>query len=146
MFLCTPNTAFPGTHLIDPATPIRILVVDDEPLVADTMSMLLKRLGFDATGMTDPSAALERVEAAPDEFDLLLTDQMMPAMTGDVLARRVIGLRPDLPVVIMTGFSFDVTPENAHEIGVAAVLHKPLSPEQLKSAIRAALAPTPPTR
>lgn len=118
----------------------RILVIDDEAIVADTTAMLLCRFGYDAEGMTDPVAALERVRAAPADVDLILTDQTMPAITGDMLARRITAVRPDLPVLIMTGFSYHVSPELAREIGVHAVLFKPIAPPELRAAIDGALA------
>jgi two-component system cell cycle sensor histidine kinase/response regulator CckA len=121
------------------AAVIRILVIDDEAIVADTTAMLLCRLGYRAEGMTDPVAALERVRAAPHDVDLILTDQTMPSITGDLLARRVNAVRPDLPVLIMTGFSYRVSPELAREIGVRAVLYKPITPADLRSAIDDAL-------
>ena len=121
------------------AAAIRILVIDDEPIVADTTAMLLCRFGYAAEGMTDPIAALERVRAAPDDVDLILTDQTMPGITGDMIARRINAVRPGLPVLIMTGFSYRVSPEIAREIGVRAVLYKPVSPNELRGAIDAAL-------
>jgi two-component system cell cycle sensor histidine kinase/response regulator CckA len=121
------------------AAAIRILVIDDEPIVADTTAMLLCRFGYAAEGMTDPVAALERVRAAPNDVDLILTDQTMPGITGDMLARRINAVRPELPVVIMTGFSYRVSPETAREIGVRAVLYKPVAPNDLHGAIDRAL-------
>ena len=117
----------------------RILVIDDEPIVADTMALLLCRFGYAAEGMTDPVAALERVRAAPNDVDLVLTDQTMPGITGDMLARRVNAVRPELPVVIMTGFSYRLSPETARECGVRAVLFKPIAPNDLRGAIDSAL-------
>lgn len=117
------------------AGPVRILVVDDEPFVAESTASVLCSLGYSAEGMTDPVAALERVRSAPSDVDLLLTDQMMPGVTGDLLARRVHAVRPDLPVLIMTGFSYSLRPERAAEVGVSAVLFKPIPPQDLRMAI-----------
>jgi two-component system cell cycle sensor histidine kinase/response regulator CckA len=123
----------------DTHEPARILVVDDEPFVAETTALLLRRLGYDAIGIQDPIAALDRIRAEPEGVDLLLTDQMMPGVTGDILARRARGVRPDLPVVIMTGFSYTLNPDRAEQAGVAAVLMKPVAPEVLRNTIDAAL-------
>jgi CheY-like chemotaxis protein len=118
---------------------VRVLIVDDEPLIVQTLSLLLRRLGYDAAGETSSVRALERVRSAPDALDLLLTDQMMPDMTGDVLAQQVRAVRPDLPILIMTGYSNIASPERAAELGIAAVLHKPLGAPELRAAIDRAI-------
>jgi CheY-like chemotaxis protein len=118
---------------------VRVLIVDDEPLIVQTLALLLRRLGYNASGETSSVRALERVRSAPDAVDVLLTDQMMPEMTGDVLAQQVRAIRPDLPIVIMTGYSAIASPERADELGISAVLHKPLGAPELRAAIANAI-------
>ena len=86
----------------------RLLVVDDEPVIARVVSEQLRRLGYQVTAVTDPEEALELVAEDPDDFDLLLTDLQMPRMDGVELAARVGRLRPQLPVVLSTGNRWSV--------------------------------------
>ncbi|MBG0775305.1 MAG: PAS domain S-box protein [Desulfovibrionaceae bacterium] len=116
-----------------------ILVVDDESLLIQMIRDLLGGLGYAVTAFDDPEVALFSFRARPDAFDLLLTDQTMPRMTGAELVRTVRALRADLPVVLMTGYTDALTPETAHDLGVAAFITKPVVETRLAAAIRAAL-------
>jgi PAS domain S-box-containing protein len=82
----------------------RILFVDDEPLQAELVEKGLGRLGYSVTTMTDSLEALSLLEKSPDDFDLLITDMTMPNMTGDLLAKRVMMIRKELPIIICTGY------------------------------------------
>ena len=78
-------------------------------------------------------------KAMPDKFDLVISDMTMPQMTGDMLARELIKIRPDLPVIICTGFSENITKEKAATMGIKAFLMKPLRKEELAHTIREVL-------
>jgi signal transduction histidine kinase/ActR/RegA family two-component response regulator len=117
----------------------RILLVDDEPMVLGACEALLKRMGYRVTAVPDPVAALTRLRATPDEFDLLFTDQSMPGMNGVALARASRSLRPDLPIVLTTGFLDEATRAALADAGVANVLAKPYQPADLGAIVRAAL-------
>ena len=117
----------------------KILVVDDEPQVLKLHSSLLDSLGYTVTSMVNSLEALQLFEEKTEDFDLLLTDMTMPGMTGDVLAQKCLSLKPDLPVVIVTGFSERITEEKAEEMGIKALLLKPVTKPQMANAIRSAL-------
>lgn len=110
----------------------RILLVDDEPAVARAITRLLQSLGHTVTVEHDPRAAIARLRAAPDAFDVFITDQTMPGMTGDMLARAAMDIRPDLPVVLCSGFSEHYQLEDATRDGVRAFLTKPIDRNALR--------------
>jgi PAS domain S-box-containing protein len=119
-----------------------VLVVDDEPAIALMLQQTLTRLDYAAEFATDPAAALALVRAEPTRFRLVLSDQTMPGMTGLILANHLREIRPDLPVMLMTGFSMSLTPERLTQAGVRHVLSKPLTVQQLGAAVHAALHPS----
>ncbi len=103
-----------------------VMVVDDEPALVALAEETLAALGYEGVGCRDPREALSLMRESPDRFDAMLTDQIMPGMTGTELARQMRELRPDLPVLLTTGFGGDNLERLAAEAGVAAILHKPL--------------------
>ncbi len=113
----------------------RILVVDDEPQNVRFMTDLLRSQGHDIRGVCDSQEALDLFEAAPADFDLVITDLTMPVMSGDDLARRMRRLRPDLPVILCTGYREKITAKQARRIGIARLLEKPMSNRVLAEAI-----------
>ncbi len=117
----------------------RILYVDDEGDVADMVTELLARLGYDATAMTDPVEALERFQSDPGQYDLIMTDLTMPFVPGDRLAREILSLRPDIPVMLCTGFSDKITEEAAMEMGIKKYIEKPIDKRELARAVRSLL-------
>jgi PAS domain S-box-containing protein len=117
----------------------RILFVDDEKMLADVGRQSLQRLGYEVVSRTSPIEALELFKAKPDHFHLVITDQTMPGMTGDVLARELMRLRPGLPVIICTGYSQTVDQKKAMQIGVKAFVMKPLLISELSAAVRKSL-------
>lgn len=119
-----------------------VLVVDDEEMIAAMMQNTLSRLGYAAEFATNPLVALALVQADPARFQLVLSDQAMPGMSGLELANRLREIRPDLPVMLMTGFSASLTPERVQRAGVRQVLLKPLTLHQLGAAIHAVLSTT----
>ena len=116
-----------------------ILVVDDEDAIVRLERQMLERLGYRVTARTSSIEALEAFKANPATFDLVLTDMAMPNMTGDRLARELLALRPDLPVVICTGFSERLNPEKAAAMGVKGFLLKPVVKSDLARIMRSVL-------
>jgi PAS domain S-box-containing protein len=117
----------------------RILFVDDEKMLVDIGQQTLQRLGYDVVSRTSPIEALELFKAKPKDFDLVITDQTMPNMTGDVLAKELMGIRPDLPVIICTGYSQAIDQERAKRIGIKAFVMKPVLINEIAAAIRRVL-------
>ncbi len=114
----------------------RILFVDDEPAIASVQKQILSRLGYRVVALTDSTAALEAFHKEPNGFDLVITDMTMPGLTGDQLARRVKAARPDLPVILCTGYSERVERVRAEESIVDGVLTKPAVRFRLARMIR----------
>ena len=104
----------------------RILFVDDEDFQADIGKRMLERLGYRVTAKTNSVEALDLFRQTPDEFDLVITDMTMPDMTGDVLARRLISIRPDIPIIVCTGYSARINPDIIKEIGIKEMAMKPV--------------------
>lgn len=116
-----------------------ILFVDDEPMLVDLMKGTLATFGYQVTACSSAEVALGFFQADPYGYDLVLTDQVMPGMTGDVLAQSVLNLRDDIPIIICTGHSFTMDAEKIAEIGVRKLLMKPLTNKVLLKSIRATL-------
>jgi CheY-like chemotaxis protein len=100
---------------------------------------MLSRLGYHVTTTSDPEQALQRFREAPDAVDVVVTDLTMPRMTGVDLSRELLLLRPELPIVLLSGFSGKWTPEKAREIGIRASLGKPVSLSRLAGVLRQVL-------
>ena len=122
-----------------PAGSEHILVVDDEPAIAKLMVQRLKRLGYSAVARTGSLEALALFQETPDQFDLVISDMTMPQMSGAQLAAELLRIRPDIPIILCTGYSSRVSERSKANIDVDAVLMKPLSMEELARAIRAVL-------
>jgi len=118
-----------------------VLVVDDEVAVAAVTALLLEAAGYRTLRCHTPSDALELVSSARAHVDLVITDQTMPGMTGDVLAEHIHALVPSLPIIIATGFSQKLLTSDLARLGVARVLEKPYSEEELLQALDDIFAP-----
>lgn len=116
-----------------------LLLVEDEVQIADMMKQMLESLGYRVTARTSSLKALEVFAASPGEFDVIVTDQTMPEMTGEELAAEAMRLRPDIPVILCTGFSEKITEEGAHEKGIRAFLMKPVLRQKIAMTIREVL-------
>lgn len=114
----------------------RILLVDDEEVQCRSGQHLLERLGYTVTTSTDSLEALEVFRAQPDAFNLVITDQSMPGLTGIQLAERLMQIRPDIPVILCTGFSEVVDGKEAKAMGIQKFMMKPFSARQLAETIR----------
>ena len=118
----------------------RVWLVDDEPVVAQSMTLMLERLGYTVRAYAHPAEALVAVQATPQDVDLLITDNQMPGLTGPELVTRVRAVRPDLPIVIATGFSGALSQERIRELRLAGVLRKPFDLMELAQAVAATFA------
>ncbi len=117
----------------------QVLFVDDEKVLVDIGEKMLKKLGYKVKGRTSPYEALEAFRANPDKFDLVITDMTMPIMSGENLAKEILKIRSDMPVIICTGFSNMITPENASSKGIKDFLMKPFTMHDLSKSIRKVL-------
>ena len=116
-----------------------ILFVDDEESLADLGRLSLEKMGYRVTATTRPAEALELFCANPDQFDLVITDMTMPQMTGDRLTKKILKIRPDMPIIICTGFHEKMTEKKSTEIGAHAFLIKPVSTSNLSQRVREVL-------
>lgn len=116
-----------------------ILVVDDDPLLVRINGRLLSDLGYKVTESTSSQEALERVRSEPDRFDLLITDQTMPQLTGAELAAEVLNVAPNILVIMCTGHSNVVSKEKALAMGICRYVFKPVQGMELVEAVREVL-------
>ena len=129
----------------DTAQPIargtgRILFVDDEQALAIIGQSILKRLGYKVDIRTSSLDALDAFRANPKKYDLVITDYTMPGMTGVALSEEMLKIRPDIPIILCTGYSEVATPEKVKAAGIRELIMKPVVREQLAHAIHRALA------
>ena len=117
----------------------RILFVDDNEEIAEMAHWSLEQLGYSVTAFSSSAKALAQFRDHPQDYDIVITDQVMPELTGADLARSLLGIRSDLPIILVTGFGHGITSEQAREIGISAYLMKPFSEQVLTQAIRRAL-------
>ncbi len=117
----------------------RVLFVDDEQALADLAERMFAYLGYQAVVHTDPMEALEAFRTDPSGFDVVVTDLTMPHMTGDRLAREICAIRPGMPVVICTGYSYTAITDDLKTIGVDELLIKPLTLADLGAGIQRAV-------
>ena len=113
----------------------RILLVDDEAPLVDVLCLRLRRLGYEVVGMVDSQQAWERLRAQPGAFDMVLTDQTMPRLTGLEMARMVSTEWPKIPIILCTGYSEQVSEEWAEACGIRAVCRKPVDMQALAGLI-----------
>jgi CheY-like chemotaxis protein len=113
----------------------KILFVDDEKMLADMGEKILKRLGYDVWARTCPIEALELFKLKPGFFDLVITDQTMPGITGDALAKEIMKVKPDMPVILCTGYSQLINQKKAREKGIRALVMKPILIHEMADAI-----------
>ena len=108
-----------------------VMFVDDERPLVELGEELLAGLGYEPVGFDSSESALRVFRADPDRFDVIVTDEMLPGMPGSELARTVLSLRPDLPVVLMSGKISPALERRAREVGATALLHKPVALNEL---------------
>ena len=117
----------------------RILLIDDEEAIVKITRQMLEHMGYRVTTRVSSIEALEAFRAKPDEFDLIITDMTMPHMTGDKFAHAAITVKPDIPIIICTGFSEKMNWEKAKSLGIKGFLMKPIILSELTSMVRTVL-------
>ncbi len=117
----------------------RILFVDDEEFQVDIARQMLRRIGYRVSAYSGARKALARFRSDPRQFDLVITDMVMPEMTGDALSRELLALRPDIPVILCTGYSDRLTREKAQSIGITGFIVKPFIMKEIAAEIRRVL-------
>ena len=113
-----------------------ILFIDDEISIAKFGKRFLEEMGYIVKAVTSSIKALEIFQNYPKEFDLVITDMTMPEMMGDKLAKKIKLIRPDIPIIMCTGYHKKVANKEVTEIGVDAIVSKPLQLETLSKTIR----------
>ena len=114
----------------------RVLFVDDEEAVAQLGERILVSLGYRVTTRTDSLEALELFRSDPDQFDLVMTDMTMPKATGRDLAMQILRMRPNIPVVLCTGYSDQINEDQARALGIREVMKKPFSRTRMAHIVR----------
>ena len=117
----------------------RILFVDDEEMLVEWGKAALERLGYQVTISTDSTEALKTFSANPSVFDLVITDHAMPHMAGSELSSELLKIRPDIPIILCTGHSENMSREKAKDIGIKEFLTKPLNKQELAEVVRRVL-------
>jgi len=116
-----------------------VLLVDDEEMMVDVTQQTLRRLGFDVIAKTSSIDALEAFQEEPERFDLVITGQVMPNMSGTELAQNLISIRPDIPVILCSGFPEKVSPEELSSIGIKEFITKPVSMQRIAEIVQKVL-------
>ncbi len=117
----------------------RILYIDDEEILAEMGQTMLERLGYTVTVRRSSLDALNTFQNQPDRFDLVITDQTMPGMTGSDLARRMLQIRPGMPIILCTGYSTLISEEKARSLGIKGFAMKPLAKKDIAALVRMVL-------
>jgi PAS domain S-box-containing protein len=130
------DDAVTAQDALPPGKQEHILVVDDDKMITVLLEKTLTDLGYRVTTRTSSLEALAIFRIQPEKFALLITDQTMPQMTGDELASEILAIRPDLPIILCTGFSQTVSSEMAKLIGIREYLTKPVMKNELAVAVR----------
>lgn len=117
----------------------RLLLVDDDPSIIDMLRYLFGHLGYQVTAEMDSLTALDRFRSCPEAFDLVLTDQTMPKMTGEQLAKSLLAIRPDIPIILSTGFSARIDDQKATAMGIKGFAMKPFTHKDIADRVRALL-------
>jgi len=117
----------------------RILFIDDEQPIVNLAKQVMERLGYDVVTKTDSIEALRLIQTNPAEFDLVITDLTMPNMAGDALAQEIMRIRPDIPIILCTGFSKRISEEKAKDLGIRAFINKPILKPEIAETIRKVL-------
>jgi PAS domain S-box-containing protein len=117
----------------------RILLVDDEMFILESLKAALENLGYTVVASLGSNKALETFSIRPEQFDIVITDHTMPHMTGVELAKKFMSIRPGLPIILCTGFSDMITEEDAKAIGISGFFMKPLVTNEIANTIRRVL-------
>jgi signal transduction histidine kinase len=118
----------------------KILLVDDEAIILSSIQTALSRMNYDVTPSSNGLEALDIFSGKPGEFDLVITDFTMPHISGMDLSNRILKMRPDIPIILCTGFNEDIDEKEVKAAGIRELLIKPTSMDDLRDAIQKALA------
>jgi PAS domain S-box-containing protein len=129
----------PREGVLPPEGTERMLFVDDEQAMIEMGRRTLEHLGYEVVTSTSGIEALEAFRAQPDKFDLVITDMTMPKMTGDEFATELMRIRPEIPIILCTGFSERITEKKAKRMGIRKFIMKPLVMRELAEAVREVL-------
>jgi signal transduction histidine kinase len=137
--VCGEVAAPPGSHPVDwpRGGGQTVMIVDDERALLELAEELLAGLGYEPVGYDTAAAALAAFEADPHRFDAVLTDLSLPGLQGDELVERLLAMRPDLPILLMSGNLSAEVEQRIRGRGVRAVLHKPLALQELAEQLSA---------
>lgn len=113
-----------------------ILLIDDELPLLQMGQLTLEKLGYRVSSFINGQEALDAFLENPEQYDLVLTDQTMPELTGAHLARNILRIRPDIPVILCTGYSAVMSEQKAQEMGISAYVHKPLGKREIATLLR----------
>jgi CheY-like chemotaxis protein len=116
-----------------------ILLVDDEEMMVDVTGRILERLGYAVVAKTNSIDALETFQEKPDEFDLVITDLVMPNMTGTQLAEKMIAIRNDIPIILCSGFPDKICPKDLKNIGIKEFIAKPIGKQEIAAIVKRVL-------
>ena len=114
----------------------RVLFVDDEEMLAKWGEQLLTHLGYTVVAKTNPHDAVDLFRRQADQFNLVVTDQTMPTMSGEAFAQTLLDIREDIPIILCTGFSYIMSAEKAAQIGLKAFLMKPVNAAALAQTVK----------
>jgi PAS domain S-box-containing protein len=117
----------------------RILYIDDEPVITNLGKRILESLGYGVVARNSSIEALELFKEKKGHFDIVITDMTMPHMTGEKLAEKLMQIRPDIPVILCTGFSFMIDEQKALNMGIRAFISKPMLKQEIAETIRKVL-------
>jgi len=136
----------PGKKVVENSSGLgNIMIIDDEQMIVDIMCKTLPRMGYEVAGFTEGIKALEVFRVSPSAFDLVITDQTMPQITGFEVAAELLSIRPDLPIILTTGYADMATKENARMSGIKKFLPKPLKISELSEIVADLLGETVPS-
>jgi CheY-like chemotaxis protein len=119
----------------DTGSEAKILVVDDEPQVAAVVVDMLEELGYQSTSFTSSAEAVKEISESPDKYSLIITDQMMPVMSGLEMTEQIHNIQPELPVILISGFSNLLVEEELNTRGITEYLRKPILFNELQESV-----------
>ena len=122
-----------------PSAPHNILFVDDEVGIVKMAEHMLRAMGYNPVVTNQSTKALEIFRQRPDDFDLVISDQVMPEMTGAELSEKILAIRSDMPIILCTGFSESLTSDQAQSLGIREIVMKPVEMNELAQAINRAI-------
>jgi CheY-like chemotaxis protein len=117
----------------------RILFVDDESVLVNIGKQIFESLGYEVATRTSSIEALELFKNQPDRFDLVITDMTMPNMTGEDLAQELMRIKPNIPIILCTGFSAKIDDQKASAVGIRALVMKPIVKREIATTVRKVL-------